>query len=780
MALSLLLMTPAIAASPASNVTVNVTLGPLLPGSNLAIAGGTYEGGLAATGTSGQYCVINFTDGGGSQGQAEVPLPLGTVPLSIVNKGTGYTSAPTQATLGTGSTASCTQTGGSVSVSTTITDPLDLNGLIGTLTTSLDPVGVTYNPTTETYTGLKLSLTETVGPFPGATFSCTGATGVMTLNDASAGGNGTLNVSNCTFLFGPSPLASLTVTLAFPPGTIPAPLPLNFSAPLITSSDYSQIVYTCLLTSLCQAATNTTASLGVSGTLTTSCTSACPSETLTWPGSPGNLTFSVPVGGTPSPQSVTVSTGTYNMAYAVTATTTDGHRWLKVPGGGDTGATGSASFSVSIDATGLGAGTYTGSVMVYSSDTNTTQPTVGVTLTVTGQNHSIYSCASGSSVGILLTPGGGNVTVYVPKGDWGSTSTGIFVRNIEGTIGSTLSISTPNVVNSCSSNHTSGQTVCVANNTDVYLINGTTLSSTLTSGSNSFAGFSGGSCQNCGVVVDAVHNTAVINMGLTGGASGDGVQILSLKGTPTFDAPFPIHEAVSENIAVDALHDFVLSANEGENYVLLRNLGSGALREFDSTFVTSAESDSSAEDCSTGIAIAPGEFTNNVFLMDLKQAKFSPGSPGTYTAPNQNFTLVTDYDFSAGLSGSAVAQGSSHLGIVTGEFGGDTAAVIQLPATAGSGTPTVVDYATFQIPSSTACGGTFSAGFDPHGVTAYTSPNNGKPYAVFVGYGSGAPICLAVVDMQVVMAAPRGGSGFAPHDVAPGDLPASAVTFFAL
>ncbi|HTQ58163.1 MAG TPA: PEP-CTERM sorting domain-containing protein [Bryobacteraceae bacterium] len=401
---------------------------------------------------------------------------------------------------------------------------------------------------------------------------------------------------------------------------------------------------------------------------------------------------------------------------------------------------------------------------------------------VTGSTKALNACVAGSSLGVLLPSGGasGNVTAYVPKGYWSGTTTGVFVQNIEGTIGSPSTVSTTNVVNSCSSNPATQQTVCVANNTDVYLITGTSLSNTLTSGSNTFAGFSGGSCQNCGVAVNALANTAVINMGLSGGSSGDGIQILNLSGTPTFNTPFPMQDAVSENISVDPTRSLILSANEAENYVLLQIQSGGSLMEYDSTFITGAESDSSAEDCSTGVAIAPGEFTNNVFLTDLTQAVLTPGTPGTYTAPNQNFTLVTDYSFSAGLSGAAVAQGSAHLGIVTGEFGGNTAAVIQLPSTSGSGTPTVVDYASFEIPSSTACGGTFSAGFDPHTVTAYTSPNNGKPYAVFVGYSFDAPICLAVVDMQAVMAAPRGGSGLQPHDVAPTDLPVSAVAFFAL
>ena len=70
-----------------------------------------------------------------------------------------------------------------------------------------------------------------------------------------------------------------------------------------------------------------------------------------------------------------------------------------------------------------------------------------------------------------------------------------------------------------------------------------------------------------------------------------------------------------------------------------------------------------------------------------------------------------------------MAPGSAHLGIVTGEFGGNTFAVLQLPSTSGSGTPTIVDYAVAVIPG-------FSSGFDPHTITAYTSPNNGKAYGL--------------------------------------------------
>ena len=50
-----------------------------------------------------------------------------------------------------------------------------------------------------------------------------------------------------------------------------------------------------------------------------------------------------------------------------------------------------------------------------------------------------------------------------------------------GTGGAPLAVTTGSVPNSCSSNSTTGETVCVGNNTDVYLINGTTLTSTVNS-----------------------------------------------------------------------------------------------------------------------------------------------------------------------------------------------------------------------------------------------------------------------------------------------------------
>ena len=96
-----------------------------------------------------------------------------------------------------------------------------------------------------------------------------------------------------------------------------------------------------------------------------------------------------------------------------------------------------------------------------------------------------------------------------------------------------------------------------------------------------------------------------------------------------------------------------------------------------------------------------------------------------------------------------IAPGSSHLGVVTGEFGGSEFVVIQLPNTSGPGNPppTVLDYAVV------TCLTGVSAGFDPHTVSAYTSPNDGNAYGVFAN--GAPPSSLAVVDLAAILARPR-------------------------
>ncbi|HYP65406.1 MAG TPA: hypothetical protein VEQ14_03610, partial [Steroidobacteraceae bacterium] len=52
----------------------------------------------------------------------------------------------------------------------------------------------------------------------------------------------------------------------------------------------------------------------------------------------------------------------------------------------------------------------------------------------------------------------------------------------------------------------------------------------------------------------------------------------------------------------------------------------------------------------------------------------------------------------------------------------------------------------------------FSAGFDPHTITAYTSPNNGVAYGVIADWATGVPTWLAVIDLKKLLSLNRAGT----------------------
>jgi len=378
-----------------------------------------------------------------------------------------------------------------------------------------------------------------------------------------------------------------------------------------------------------------------------------------------------------------------------------------------------------------------------------------------------------SSLAVLVK--GKNATVYAPQGSWDGETTGVKVVPIEtssgiGTGGSPSPITTAGVVNSCSSNSTTGETVCVANDNDVYLINGTTLTSTLSSGANSTQSFTGGSCKNCGVVVDSSINKALITIGLTEMDGGPGAyQFVDLGGTPTFESPIPAGALTSEDVSIDPIRHLVLSPNEQDDYQLVNiSTATPALFNNDLTGV-GGDPDSAAEDCTTGIALSSIEFIGNLYIADLTQAVFTPGTPGMWTDTASQVQMFPEFDpLAAGTCGIAVAPGT-HLGIVTGEFSGGLEGVIQLPAISGSGTPSVADYVAFTLPSPPAQEGWVQGG-DPHTVTAYVSPNTGKALAVLENLDFSF---VAIVDLQGLLSAPRTGH------VVNNPLPAGLVTFVA-
>jgi len=299
----------------------------------------------------------------------------------------------------------------------------------------------------------------------------------------------------------------------------------------------------------------------------------------------------------------------------------------------------------------------------------------------------------------------------------------------------------------------------------------------LTSGATGDEEFTGGGCANCGVVVDSSTNKALITVGLETGGPG-GYQFLDLGGTPAFESPIPAGVQTSEDVSIDPIRHLVLSPGEAVynpgdlvDYQIV-NVSTATPALFNSdipSLDTEEDLDSAGEDCTTGIALATSEFTGDLFIADLTQATFTPGTPGTWTDTASALVNFPEFDdLAAGTCGIAVAPGT-HLAIVTGEFGGALEGVVQLPATSGSGTPAFVDYVAFTVPS-TPSQEDWSEGYDPHTVTAYVSPNSKTAYAVLENDDFSY---LAIVDLKGMLSAPRTG-----HTVN-NPLPAGLVTFIA-
>ena len=388
------------------------------------------------------------------------------------------------------------------------------------------------------------------------------------------------------------------------------------------------------------------------------------------------------------------------------------------------------------------------------------------------------SCQASSSLTVLIS--GRNVVGYVPKGNWSATPvTGVSVVNVEGTGITPTRIPTPNVVNACAPNPISGQTVCTANNTDVYVISSTTLTNTVTSSGTGVIGFSGGNCTNCGVAMDAVRNKAAVAVSLSGKSSpypsgSAGFQFLDLGTPASFEppiaakAPTGFFANVSEDILIDPIRNLLLSPTETGDYELVNVASSTAPAFFENAL--GGQLDSAGEECTTGIVLAPLEFSgpSAVYIADLTQATFTAGSPGTWTAPSQTQRLSESF-LSAGASGVAVAQ-DTHTGVVTGEFGGNALTAIALPPSSGSGIPALTDWVTCSIIG-------YQNGFDPHTVTAYQSPNTGDAVAALANAGATS---LAIVDLTQMLdktIVPRTAGG---HGCASGSLPASVVRFISV
>jgi hypothetical protein len=269
------------------------------------------------------------------------------------------------------------------------------------------------------------------------------------------------------------------------------------------------------------------------------------------------------------------------------------------------------------------------------------------------------------------------------------------------------------------------------------------------------------------VTIDPTANLAIIGLSISGASSSaSGYQLLNLANN-TFLTPTPTENVnIAESFASDPTRHLILSPGYASirtpDFEILNITNPSAPTIFNltnaSTLFSGATLDGGAADCSTGIAVASDEFSTNIFIADLTQATFSPGTPGTWNAPNQLQNLPEFSSFTAGTTGLSVASGS-HVGILEDEFGTTAFGAIQLPATSGTGMPAIQDWVVANMPNDPT-GAAWEMTFDPHGLTAYVSPTSGRAFGLIMNRQR---TFIAVVDINALLAATRSPA----HTVSP-------------
>jgi hypothetical protein len=425
----------------------------------------------------------------------------------------------------------------------------------------------------------------------------------------------------------------------------------------------------------------------------------------------------------------------------------------------------------------------------------------------------VGSCQPSNAMSVLAADK--QVFSFVPKGSWVAPQNDVDLVNVEPYAVALTRIHTE-PVSSCSSDSRTGQTVCTSNVKDVYVFNPPDrLNPRLLQSSASGEGlFFGGNCTTCAVTMDAIHKKALLSMSLAvpprtqSSAATSGFQFIDLGENPTTETAFRSEAPpavnpggeISKGVLIDPNRNWILSPDESGNFEIIQvsnqqnnsedddnkqkgrdkekdkdhsdqdnenNASETQLAFFENNPINDPQNQfpasfaSAGEDCRTGIALAPVEFSDpsEIYIADLTRAQFQPGppgGPGSWRAPS-NFQTLPGSSFPTGPNGIAVAQGTS-IGLLAG-MSSDSITAIKFPATSGAGTtPAITDWVTCRLPGIT--------GNAPHTVNAYQSPITGHAMAVVENLTATA---LWRVDLTQTLNLPRAAhtctSVFLPSNV---------------
>ena len=341
------------------------------------------------------------------------------------------------------------------------------------------------------------------------------------------------------------------------------------------------------------------------------------------------------------------------------------------------------------------------------------------------------------------------------------------------------SIDTSFTIDSCGADSRARRVACVGYNSSMlaiidvngFLTDGAALSvievDTDATGSEAF---SGGSCLNCGVLIDAPAQSAIVS-------SSDGYRVFDYTGT--LQAEYlsdaeadPPRSLATENFSFDPIRRLIISPEyETTNqYLWLINVSTGNMYRWDRRLVSSTSdeeeglqsladagitgamvADSAAVDPTTGIVTIGDEYTQGLLMLNLETAVFDD-TTGIFSALNN--AAVLDYPFSQYFTTGQAIEPVSHLLFLEDEFG-SSMGVAQLPHAVSNQQPSLSRWVGAQIPPpGDACPSVsrWSNVGDPHGLAIYTSNSSGKdPKGLLI---DSTKRCAAVVSLQALLEAP--------------------------
>jgi hypothetical protein len=383
------------------------------------------------------------------------------------------------------------------------------------------------------------------------------------------------------------------------------------------------------------------------------------------------------------------------------------------------------------------------------------------------------------SLVIAFIPNGTGVSV-VPIQQSGSTFTTASYGSLRTEALSPITITTSFNVNSCAADAPNLKIICVGYTDskvaiiDVsgYLASGAAptvteydLGNTITSS------FSGGGCLDCGVLPDATDKGFIVS-------SGDGYRVVNYSGTvlksflsdPTATTPVDLS---TENFGYDPINNriyspeyettnnylWVVDVTKGKNYRWNKKMVDtttdpvNGLPELDG-ITSSLTADAVSVDPSTGLVTIGHEWIPLLLVINMNAAVFND-TTSTFDAPYAVIPLQNVYSPASLLTTGMVVEPSSHIMFLEEEFG-DAIGAAQFPSTAAAGSVTITSYTSAQIPTPTTVCPTlplWSNVGDPHGLSSFTAVIDGKPMGLLI---DGSKVCMAIVDLNGLLAAPKG------------------------